>query len=177
MRQFRTQERGVAAVEFALILPFLLLLYFGTVEAASLYTVDRRVYTIAGTMGDLVSREDTSIATATLNDYFAAAQNIMRPYSTNGLRQVLSLIEVADDGSVTVSWSRGFNGGIAREADSQFPLDANEQLNLMARGDFLVVSEIEYAYTPMFGMVISGPINLNRAEYYLPRFEGGIALD
>lgn len=177
LQRFRVQERGVAAVEFALILPFLLLLYFGTLEAASLYTVDRRVYTIAGTMGDLVSREDTAISTATMDDYFAAAQNIMRPYSTTGLRQVVSLLQVANDGTVTVRWSRGFNGGVARAANSAYTLDADRELNLMARGDYLVVSEIEYSYLPMFGMVISNAINLNRAEYFLPRFEGGIALN
>ena len=56
-----SDERGVAAVEFALILPFLLLLFLGTIEASSLITVDRRVNVISGTVGDLVARTDPTV--------------------------------------------------------------------------------------------------------------------
>ncbi|MBI4046560.1 MAG: pilus assembly protein, partial [Devosia nanyangense] len=43
---------GAAAVEFALILPILLLLYIGSIEASQLIITDRRVTTVAGTLGD-----------------------------------------------------------------------------------------------------------------------------
>src|SRR5690606_8831953 len=72
-RRFLRDRQAVAAVEFALILPLLLTLYFGTVEAASLYSVDRRVATVASTMADLISRERGCISTEKLNSYFNAA--------------------------------------------------------------------------------------------------------
>src|SRR5690606_26993438 len=70
LRRFSHDRRGAAAVEFALVVPLLLLLYLGTVEASALYTVDRRIVTISGTMGDLVARVNGSISQATLDDFF-----------------------------------------------------------------------------------------------------------
>ncbi len=61
IRGFSRDTRGVAAVEFALILPLLLLLYIGSVEATLLYTTDRGVATIASTVADLVARSKTTV--------------------------------------------------------------------------------------------------------------------
>ena len=57
LRQFRADVRAVAAVEFALVLPLLIGLYLGSIEAASLYSTDHKVATVASTMADLVSRQ------------------------------------------------------------------------------------------------------------------------
>jgi Flp pilus assembly protein TadG len=173
---FRNSD-GAAAVEFALILPVLIVLYFGTVEAASLYTVDRRVSTVAATVGDLVSRVDGSITTSTLNDYFQAANGIIAPYSNVGLKQVVSVLTVSSAGAVTVSWSRAYNGGTARAANSSYPLAATTQTNQLARGGWLVVSEVTYSYKPVYGMVIPNTINMKRVEYYLPRYDAYIAIN
>ena len=54
IRRFASDEQGVAAVEFALIMPFLLTLYLGSIEAAALFTADKRVNSISATVGDLV---------------------------------------------------------------------------------------------------------------------------
>ena len=55
-RTLGRREEGVAAVEFALIMPFLLLLYFGSMEASALFTADKRVNSISATVGDLDSQ-------------------------------------------------------------------------------------------------------------------------
>lgn len=172
------EERGVAAVEFALILPLLILLYFGTVESASLFTVDRRVATVASTMADLVSREKNSISqSTTLANYFQAANGIMQPYPTTNLTQVVTLLKVTSAGATTVVWSVGHNGGVARTVDASYNLPASSQINLLARtNSYLVMSEISYPYKPLFGMVITNAINLSRTEYFLPRYEAKIDL-
>ena len=48
-------EKGAAAVEFALILPVMLVVYLGTLEASTLITMDRKVQSVAGAVGDLVA--------------------------------------------------------------------------------------------------------------------------
>lgn len=174
MLRFARNRRGVAVVEFALIMPVLLTLYFGTIEAASLYTVDRRVAAVAGAMGDLVSRTNGTLPSATLTQYFSAASGIMLPYTTTGLTQVVSVIAVSSTGVATVYWSRGYNGGTARAANSSYPLAATLQINQVARGSYLVVSEIQYPYKPVYGLVISNTINLTHTEYFVPRFAAKI---
>ncbi len=112
--RFVRDRSAVAAVEFALILPLLITLYFGTVEAATLYTVDRRVATVASTMADLVSREKGSISkSGRFDNYFQAARAILQPYPTTGLKQVVSLLEVSPTGAVTVKWSYAPSGSTA----------------------------------------------------------------
>lgn len=170
-------QRGVAAVEFALILPVLILLYFGTIETASLFTADRRVANVAGTIGDLVSRAKKTLTTSDLNDYFQAASAIMQPLPTGPLRQTVSLIAIDANGLATVVWSVPFNGGIERADGSTYPLPATEKINEIGRQEgLLVASEAIYSYRPLFGIVYPNALSLNHEEFFLPRFPGGIDL-
>lgn len=169
VRRFLRAQRAVAAVEFALILPVMLTLYLGSIEGSSLYTVDRRVTTISSTIGDLVARADAVISQDEIDDYFDAAEGILTPYSRDTLAQVVSLIRVQNNGATQVVWSRT-SGGTARSTGASYPLPATSQMNQIARGGYLVASETSYAYTPVFGIVIEGPINLYRESFYLPRF-------
>lgn len=176
LRVWRDQ-RGVAAVEFALILPVLLLLYFGTIETASLFTADRRVANVAGTIGDLVSRSKKTLTVADLNDYFQAASAIMQPLPTGPLRQTVSLIAIDSAGVATVVWSRPFNGGIVRANNSVYPLPATEKINEIGRKEgLLVVAEAIYSYRPLFGIVYPNALSLSHEEFFLPRFPGSITL-
>src|SRR5690242_14342316 len=92
LRAFGNNEQGVAAVEFALIMPFMLALYFGSMEASALFTADKRVNTISATLGDLVSQWDPnnvsspSIPQATLTGYFNASRGIITPYASAGVK-------------------------------------------------------------------------------------------
>jgi Flp pilus assembly protein TadG len=172
-------DRGAAAVEFALILPFLLLLFLGTIEASALITVDRRVNVISGTVGDLVARTDPDIplTVSGLNDFFEASEGIIFPYDPDDLQQVISVIEVDDDGTATVEWSCGYSGGVKHTTGTAFTLPAN--MNLVARpptgSGYVVASETWYSYLPLLGLVYTEAIDLYRTSYYLPRSEGEIA--
>ena len=53
LRQFRDDAAAVAAIEFALVLPLLAALYLGTIEAATFYSADQKVATIASTMASI----------------------------------------------------------------------------------------------------------------------------
>lgn len=175
-RRFVDSTGGVAIVEFALVVPLLLMLYLGSIEASSLYTVDRRITVISGTMGDLISRwnpDDDEIPQATIDDYFTAAEVIMTPYDPTGLEQVVSVIWINSTGTTKVLWSKASGGATPRATNSTYPLAATTQMNVIARGTsggWLVVSESSYAYTPMLGLVFQNPLDLDHTSYFLPRF-------
>lgn len=177
-RRFRDDVRAVAAVEFALIVPLLITLYLGTIEAATLYSADHKVATVASTMADLVSREKAEISTTTLDKYFEAAETIMHPYATTGLVQVVSLLNIDADGVATVEWSVPHGTGEGRAVDSVYPLDADSKINTLAReaSGWLVVSEITYEHEPIVGFVITDTIRLHHVQYFLPRFNSEIVL-
>ena len=173
IRRFRHEERAVAAVEFALIVPFLLTLYFGSMEASSLFTADRRVNTISATMGDLISQwddDDGAIPAATMTDYFAAAQSLIFPMSTTGLKQVITCVQVNADGTTKVLWSKGFGGGTPRTVNSSYPLAATKMMNQVAQGKWLIASEVYYPYLPLLAQVFTNTVNLYHENLYMPRF-------
>jgi Flp pilus assembly protein TadG len=57
---FARSRRGVAAVEFALVLPFMVLLMLGSVEVARLITFSRKIELVANTAVEMLSQNDTS---------------------------------------------------------------------------------------------------------------------
>lgn len=176
LRRFAAATGGVAAVEFALVVPLLLMLYLGSIEASSLYTVDRRVTVISGAVGDLIARWDPgdgSIPQATIDDYFTAAEVIMTPYDATGLEQVVSLLWINSTGTTKVLWSKATGGAAPRSTNSTYPLAATTQMNVVARGTsggWLVVSESLYPYKPVMGLVFQNALNLDHTSFFLPRF-------
>lgn len=166
-------EHGVAAVEFALILPVMLLTYVGTLEASTLITVDRKVQSVAGAIGDLVARADGAVSASQLQDYFQAASGIMTPYSASEVRQVVTAVQVDEDGETEVLWSRRFEGGAYHTSSEHTPGDSFELPAAMINislGRTVIAAEASYTYTPLLGTVINAPVNLYRANFFLPRF-------
>src|SRR5258708_27392125 len=72
--------RGIAATEFAVIVPIMLVMFFGTVEFSSGVAVDRKVTLMARTMSDLTS-QSLSVDDTTMTGFFAASGAIITPYS------------------------------------------------------------------------------------------------
>jgi Flp pilus assembly protein TadG len=173
-------ERGVAAVEFALILPVMLLVYLGTLEASTLITMDRKVQSVAGAVGDLVARADETISASQLQDYFRAASGIMTPYSPTDVLQVVTAVDVAADGTTSVVWTRQYLNGVysgttPHTVGDTFPLPA--EMIAISLGRMVIAAEASHSYTPLLGIVIDQPINLYRSSYFMPRFGEDIALN
>lgn len=183
-RRFGHEQRAVAAVEFALILPFMLMLYFGSIEAAALFTVDKRINSVSATVGDLVSQwdpgdGDLSTGTgSTLADYLAAATAIMSPYSDSGLRIVVNLVQVRADGSTKILWSRANAAGTARNAGGSYTdLATASRMNEVSRGGCIIAAEVSYAYLPLLAQVFSTAVTLQHTNYFLPRFGSDRPID
>jgi Flp pilus assembly protein TadG len=171
--------RAVAAVEFALILPLMLVLYLGGVEGAQLYSVDRKVATIAGTVADLVARTKGVLPTASLDDYFEAATNILQPGQIANLAQVVTLISIDDDGNATVVWSEAHGAGVAYQVDADYGLNPDSEISQLARNSngWLVVGEASFPYVPITGLGIPATVDLRHIEYFLPRRQTVITLE
>lgn len=177
VRRLADDQGGAAAVEFALILPFLLLLYMGSIEASTLITVDRRVEVISSTVADLVARWNTnqaaSIPKATLLDYFKASEGIIVPYPTTDLKQVVSLVQVSAAGVGKVVWSCSYNGGTALAKDANFAVAGNMADLVTGEGaasGYLVASKVDYPYLPVFGLVFQTAVPMQSESQFLPRF-------
>jgi len=178
-RRLRAAEGGVAAVEFALVLPIMLMLYIGSVEVSLLIGMDRKLQSLTGAIGDLVARSDTKITAADLEDYFKAAGGIMTPHPTTDLRQIVTSVQVRPNGTTSVIWSRQYlNGSMTAgpyNAGSSYALPP--AMTAVAANDFVIVAEGRYDYEPLYGFAFNQTVNLYRQNFFMPRFEGGIRLE
>ena len=177
LERFGRAEGGVAAVEFALILPVMLLVYIGSVEASALISMDRKVQTISGAVGDLVARSDKEITATTLQDYVRVAGGIMTPHPTGQLQQIVTQVQVLADGTTSVVWSRGFENladmsSLAHTPGASYSLP--DEIIDIATDQYVIVAETRYPYQPLFGIVFDQAVSLYRENFYLPRFGGSI---
>lgn len=179
LRAFRHAQQGVAAVEFALVVPIMLVIYMGTLEASSLIAMDRKVQSVAGAVGDLVARADKTLSETRVRDYFRAASGIMTPNDANGVEQIVTAVNVSSTGVTTIAWSRAYKNGsylttTRRVVGQSFPLPA--EMIAISKGRQVIAGEAIQPYRPILGLVFDQTVNLYRSSFYLPRFEGTITL-
>src|SRR5580698_5805594 len=97
---------AVAAIEFAMIVPIMLVMFFGTVEFSSAVAVDRKVTLIARTLSDLTS-QSLSVADTDLTNFFTASNAIMTPYAAAQTQATLCELYVNPTTlAVKVEWIR-----------------------------------------------------------------------
>lgn len=163
LRVFAGDRRGIAAVEFALVLPLMLALYLGCVEFSQAYTLGRQVTLIASTAANLTGRA-TTLATSDMTNILNASSAIISPYSASGLAVTVSCLSIGSTGAATVSWSATLNG-TARTVGSTVTISSA----LAVPSSKLIFSEASYPYTPNLGYIIIGTLNLADHMYQSPR--------
>ena len=174
LSRFILTRDGVAAVEFALVLPLLITLYIGTVEASRALSYDRRLTSAASALGDLVAQTKGSLTQAELADLFSVAEITVTPYGASNLKQIATHVYVNADGDTNIEWSEGHNGGVAHAEDT--PYDLPVEFTNVARDTYVIVSEVEMNYEPITSFIFSEGITLYQEYYYVARFGDSIAL-
>lgn len=171
MSTLRRDQRGVSAVEFAMILPLMVTLYFGTVEVSNGVAIQRKVTLIARTVADLASQV-TSISNNDMNNILAAGGAVASPYGTNPLKVTVTAVNVDAKGVATVAWSDTFNG---TKRGTNTGVTLPPALNIP--NTQVIWSEVSYTYAPGVGYVMTGPINLADQMYMRPRLSDAIRRD
>ena len=156
--------RGAAAVEFALLLPLLALIYFGVVEVLQGAMAEQRVAHTASAIGDLTAQSST-ITSAEVGDIFQVGDAIMAPYPTDGLQMRVSSLTADKNGNVTVAWSQA-QGMTALTKGSTAP---SLPTNVIAANESVVMGETKYTYKSVFGQVLPQPIVFRETYYLHPR--------
>lgn len=159
-----TEQSGVAAVEFALILPIMLLIYFGSVEITQAVIVNRLVALTATTVTNITSQYTTISANADMPDILNASAQVLSPYPSSGAKVVISLIAIDGKGTATVSWSKALNGS-ALIAGQPFKAPAA----LSVPNTTLVYGQVTYSYSPAFDFMKAAPFSLSSSVYMSPR--------
>src|SRR5438034_2038381 len=105
--ELRGNNSGVAAVEFAMIIPLMAMMLVGTSEFASGVAVDRKVTLMARTLSDLTS-QNTSVTDTQLTNFFNAGNSMMTPYSATPVKATITELYVDPTTlQARVQWSKG----------------------------------------------------------------------
>jgi Flp pilus assembly protein TadG len=163
IRRFLRDKQGVSAVEFAMLLPLMVALYLGGVEVSSAIAIDRKVTLVARTLGDLVA-QTTSVTSTDVSNILGASASIVQPYDDSKLKITVSDVKIDSQGNAKIAWSDTKNG-TARTVGSTVTLPTA----LNTASTHLVWAEVQYAYTPAVGYIITGTRNLTDQIYMRPR--------
>lgn len=165
-QRFRKDHSGVAAVEFAILLPVMLTLYFGVVEIAQALMVNRKVTSLTRTLGDLAAQSG-SLSTDDVNNIFNAAQTVMMPYTDVAPGMQIASVTIDANRVARVCWAAERNAvsqSLGRGASVTIPDD------LRIANTSLIMSRSSYDFEPAIGYLLTGSIRLgDRAVYSRPR--------
>ena len=163
-RLFR-EARGIAAIEFALIAPVLVIFFYGSFEVSMMLQTDRRVSNTAATMGDLVSRSPSINATEVTN-VFRSAELTMTPYDTSAIRLRISSVDTDPaTGDPRIDWSRANANWTARTAGSTLTVPAG----MIPPNGSVILAEVEFDYASKTGFLFEASRMMSEEHWIRPR--------
>jgi Flp pilus assembly protein TadG len=163
MTRFLRNDDGVAAIEFAIILPVMLLLSMGAIELTDALSARRKVTVASSALSDLIAQQ-RDVNGVYASNAFTAVSMIMEPFSSDGLASVVSSIVVDKDRNATVAWSLARSKAPLQEGD---PYTLPNELRVA--NSSVVVAQVGYNHTPMIGYTLTGTISMSEVTFARPR--------
>lgn len=171
-------RRGVAAVEFALLLPLMVTLFIGGSEISQALGIYRKVGHTSSTLGDLVAQVAT-VSASDMTDILAASASVMTPYDSTGAQMIISAVKYTTASGFKVCWSKAQNA-TAWSAGSAPPVTI--PTGLVTDGQEVIVTQVKYSYTSAFSTIMkdiwgTGAITLVDLSYFRPRTSTTVVYD
>jgi hypothetical protein len=159
-------EGGLAAMEFALLAPLMIFLFFAVVEGSNALSVSRRVSLAVNTLADLASQE-TQLSATQADDLFEGVEQIIAQGSIAVDARLVSLIIDPDTDEVVVHWSRDNSGGEPYAPGAVYNDLADS--SLLDVSSSLVVGEIEYSYVSPLTKALIPSVEFDKIATRWPR--------
>ncbi|MEX6508884.1 TadE/TadG family type IV pilus assembly protein [Jiella sp. M17.18] len=159
---------GVGAVEFALTVPFIAIIYMAGSDASMAVSVNRKIHNASSTIDDLVTQSQ-SMTKSELSALMNVTASLVEPYSQSSVFIRVTQVKIDANGKQTVDWTQSYNPiasyGTIKAGDifhlpSSF---ANE------RSVYVIVTEAYYDYDALGGYGLTGPIKMGETNYLYPR--------
>ena len=198
-RAFARSRGGVAAVEFAFILPVMLLLYIGVVDVTRGVIASRKLNLLSRTVSDLVSQQPSALTVpiSKLSAILGSATAVMRPFSTTSLILTVSAVDIKAKSDKTccdvlVRWSytqggatgylRGCTTPLTQVPDGTPPTLTNFPQSLVTANQgqgygypsgassYVIVTDASYSYAPLFSQAAKWfATGMRKTTYMVPR--------
>lgn len=165
-------ERGVSALEFALMLPILVMFSAGTIEYSRLILLTQKLQNGAFILADLTAR-DRELKVDTFGHLFLAVGQVIQPFDFAHKGRAIVTSVGADLGdNPVVNWQcdgaghfavgSAVGGGLAGDA-AALPTGLE-----ITTEETVIAAELFYDFEPLFGIGLA-PRVIRRAAYFKPR--------
>ena len=174
-RDLQHDQCGIAAVEFALILPIMLLLFLGSFETTNLVLAYMKLEASAETAADLVAqtRVNTVLQSTDFTNITNAAKQILTPLPTSGSVLKIAYASVTyNTGSAVIDWHTEINSATPITT-ANIPNNASlANLGNQASGstDSVIIVTLTYSYSSPFTYVLSSSYTLTESAFNRPRY-------
>ena len=167
--RFSRDTDGIAATEFALILPILVAIFFGMLEFSDAMMAGRRVQTAVNSMTDLVAQE-RDVTTGEIDDIMVGVNRMLAPTagSSATLRVTSVVVNPGVPGQLIVRWSRANDGTTPYAANSVFTKVSDP--TIVNSGASVVVGEVTYNHASgLTHMFLGTPRTMSQIVARWPR--------
>lgn len=171
IERFARERSGASAIEFAFLAPILIAIYVSSFEITTGYSVSQKALKAAGSIADIVTRQD-SVDKAFLSEMIDAAESTIAPSPALGLKLKITGITIDSSDNAKVLWSWNESGGAPYAKGTAVDVPAD----MKRPGSFLVRSELSVQHTMLlfFGGAASlehssRTITIRREFYYRQR--------
>jgi len=173
IKAFVALNSAMAATEFAIILPVMLVCYLGTVEVGSGITVDRKLANLSLTLSNLTARATGALADTDVNGIFNASAAVLSPFNSNNAGMVVTsfVFDSATPPNAHVVWSNATGNGVSAMTPS-CTINISSTIvpnSLRTANGSIIMAQARYPYTPAIGYVITGTVNLLETNFMVPR--------
>jgi Flp pilus assembly protein TadG len=164
---------AMAATEFAIILPVMLVCYLGTVEVGGGITVDRKLSNLALTLSNLTARAQGALQDSDINGIMNASAAVLAPYNSAQAGMVVTsfVFDTATPPNAYVVWSNASGPGVnAMTPSCTVKISSTVVPNtLRTASGSIIMAQAKYPYAPAIGYVVTGTINLSETNFMVPR--------
>ncbi|NHN88499.1 TadE/TadG family type IV pilus assembly protein [Acetobacter conturbans] len=181
---FRACRDGVAAIEFALLTPILIVMIIGGATVEEAIVVSRKVTAAAHTLAN-VTTQYTSVSTDDLSLVLSASTLVLEPYPSTPAKLIVSELSVTSDGTGTVVWSNAVNTtaravgstiSVPATAVSSSSSDSSSSSSTTSTTTYLIYGEVTYDYTPRMANAYISGIQFSESLFMVPRRSDSIPL-
>jgi len=174
--RFLLSRKGVAAIEFALIAPILIMIYIGLAELGLGMMASRRTSHLGATIGDLVSQSE-SVTLANINDIFDIGTSILEPFAAgNNLQLRVSCVRMGTDNQAHVYWSdaRNWLGAAYQEIidGTTGTVITDITTDQLPVGENIIMTEVRYQYQAPVTKFLPAPVTFSYRFLHHPRSAG-----
>ena len=163
LNRFRRDERGVSAVEFAMLAPVMIIIFFGMTVFCMGFMANKRMTHTNAAVADMVAQSAT-VDEDELDDVLTVGTLLMQPFPEDNLSiRVTSVTRVG--GRDTIDWSQGRDYP-ARNKGDEYP-DIPE--GLISDGEGLIVTEATYDFDSPVDMFLEGLTTFEAIHFVRPR--------